>query len=392
MYPTNAPASLLAGNPDVRYLVLIRQIWHRSRAAIARRAQSIPQDIAEIIVACLVHDKHSLIACSLTCRSLYIASTPHLHHTLVLENVKRGRLSWPKPLQEASKLGLLPLVKKLWLRRAFANSQGLHFPEKLFNHEVLCQISGLTNVRVLAIDDLNIPAFMPEIQRYFGHFLPRLPSLSLREARGSNREIIFFIGLFQRLEDLVLQGTPIDFRTDQPFNDPTLIPPSTPPLRGRLIVANFYRPHFSEEMIKLFGRIRFRHVVLSYAGEPQLLLNACAKTLETVNLRPTESGCSEQLQSERVRLLANNFTDWENLIFESDLSKNKALRTLQLEASSLDPYPGSRLQTRSILTFLKTVLSTITSPTFSEVSLVYCGHNWTKPGCIGFHPYSKPNY
>ena len=111
-----------------------------------------------MIVAHLVYDKCSLMACSLTCRSWYIASTPHLHHTLVLENALRGRRSWPEPLQKASELGFLPLVKKLRLRRAFANARRLDSPQNLFNHDILCQFSGLTNVQKLVVDDLYIPA------------------------------------------------------------------------------------------------------------------------------------------------------------------------------------------------------------------------------------------
>ena len=299
MDPTNVPVSLLAANPDVRYLVLIRQIWHRSRATIAPRvpvAPSIPQEVVEMIIAHLIYDKPSLIACSLTCRSWYIASAPHLHHTLVLKYAKWGRRAWPKPLQEPSKLGLLPLVNKLQLHWSLTNVWRIGSPPRLFNHNILCQISGLTNVRELDMECLDISALMPELQKYFGHFLPRLQSLSLRVPKGSNRQIIFFIGLFERLEDLTLTGT---FFPCQPFDDPTLIPPSNPPLRGRLVMVNFYQPHFSEEMIKLFERIRFRYMSIYSVQEPQLLLNACAETLETVELNPTEF-CSEQSQSQRV--------------------------------------------------------------------------------------------
>ena len=226
MYTTNAPASPPAGKLDARYLVLIRQIWRRTRATIAQRvpvAPSIPQEIAEMIIAHLTYNKCSLMACSLTCRSWYIASTPHLHYTFVLEYVTRGRRKWPKPLQKTNKLGLLPLVKRLRLRRPLTSAWRISSPPKLFDHNILCQFSGLTNVREFEIEDLDIPTLMPEIQKYFGHFLPRVQSLSLREAKGSNWQIIFFIGLFQSLEDLTLLGIPVDFWKSQPFDDPPLL-------------------------------------------------------------------------------------------------------------------------------------------------------------------------
>ena len=387
MYPTNSPTSSLAGNPDVRYLVLIRQIWHRSRATIAQRVPvppSIPQEIAEIIVAHLIYDKNSLIASSLTCRSFYIASTPHLHYTRVLEDGK-GRRAWPKPLQKPSKLGLLPLVKRLELRWTFTSAWRTGTPKFLFDHYVLCQFSGPTNVRELEMEDLDVPALMPKIQKYFGHLLPRLQSLSLSKAKGSNRQIIFFIGLFQRLEDLTVLGIAYDPRRRRPFEDQTLTPPSTPPLRGRLVVRK--RPYFLEEMIKLFGGIQFRYMSVCSAGEPQLLLNACTETLEAVKLCSFDF-CSEQSRLEHAGLPANDSTACSS---HFNLSKNKSLQTLEVMAGCFFPLTGSRMP----MPFLKTVLSTIASPTFSEVIILHWGYYWPESGptdCITFHPYCKSNY
>ena len=392
MYPRNAPASLFAGNPDVRYLVLIRQIWHRSRASIAQRvpvAPFIPQQVVEMIVAHLIYDKHSLMACSLTCRSWYIASVPHLHHTLVMNDDLCGKRVWPKPLRKASKHGLLPFVKKLKLFGSLTSASGVGF-----NPDILRQISGLTNVRELEIDGLDIPAFTPKIQKHFDHFLPRLQSLFLRNPEGSNRQIIFFIGLFQRLEDLTFDFPSVisSIRKKRPLNDPRLIPPSTPPLRGRLEIIEFDRPQFLEEMIDLFGGIRFRYISLFRLAEPRLLLNACAETLEAVQLCPLRPW-SQQSPSERARLLANDFTVSSSLF---NLSKNKSLQTLEVLAGSLTDLPGSRMSKPDILTFLKTVLSTITSPTFSELIVSHWGYNdfWygSTAYCIAFHPYHKPNY
>ena len=390
MYPPNALSSLLAGNPDVRYLVLIRQIWHRSRASIVQRVRVAPfisQEIVEKIIAHLIYDKHSLMACSLTCRSWYIASVPHLHHTLVMTDATGGRYAWPKPLQKTSKYGLLPLVKKLQLRRSLTDACGVGFRPVIYNHDILRQISGLTNIRELEIEYLEIPVFLPKIQKYYGHFLPRLQSLNLREPKGSNRQVIFFIGLFQRLEDLTLLGGQYNYWGTQPFNNPKLIPSSTPPLRGRLVMLDFRRPHFLEEMIELFGRIRFRYMALCRSGKPQLLLNACAGTLETVRLC-SFNVCGERSRSEHMGLLANKFTGCSS---HFNLSKNKSLQTLEITASCLVSFPEYRLSMPAILTFLKTVLSTIKSPTFSEVFVSHWGYDWSTD-CIAFYPYRKPNY
>jgi hypothetical protein len=66
----------------------------------------------------------------------------------------------------------------------------------MFDGHILRQFSSLTNVQELILNDLDIPGFMPQIQRYFNHFLPTVRSLALLEPKGPRRQIIFFIGLF----------------------------------------------------------------------------------------------------------------------------------------------------------------------------------------------------
>jgi len=69
-------------------------------------------------------------------------------------------------------------------------------------------------------------------------------------------------------------------------DDLTLIPPFSPPLQGRLMMVHFMRVGFLENMIGLLGGVRFRHMDLFGVGETQLVLYACAKTLETLRLYP----------------------------------------------------------------------------------------------------------
>ena len=182
------------------------------------------------------------------------------------------------------KLGLLPLVKKFQVHegphRVYVLSPGL------FNFNILRHFSALTNVQELGIDYLNLPKFMPKIRRYFGHFLPTVRSLALREPKGCCRQIIYFIGLFECLEDLKLLYDSLDFH--EPADDLTLAPPSTPPLRGRLTMSCFTRVELLKDMIDLFGGIRFRHMDLCNVDGMRLLLDACANALETLRLYPTD--------------------------------------------------------------------------------------------------------
>ena len=205
-----------------------------------------------MIIAHFINDVHSLRACSLTCYSWYIAAVPHLHHTLFINiNSLDRKFRWPNPIRNMHMLGLLPLVQSIRICRG-GNKVG--FSPELFNRRTLRQFPALTDIRTLWIDDLDIPSFMPMIQRYFGHFLPTVDYLTLKEPKGSRRQIIYFFGLFQHLEDLRLLYDRADPR-DEPADDLSLIPPSVPPLRGWLWLCNFTRVGLLKDMIDLFGGI-----------------------------------------------------------------------------------------------------------------------------------------
>jgi len=245
----------------------------------------LPQEIVEIIIAYLAYHTRSLRACTLTCHSWYIAALPHLHRTLFIGVNRWDRKSrWPNPVQHMHTLGLLPLVKLCWIRGG--GHGDVCFSPKLFKSHTLHQFSVLTNVQELGIDCLDVSSFMPRIQRYFGHFLPTVRSLVLGGPKGSHREIIYFIGLFQHLEDLSLSydgGGSVGFQ-DEPTDDLTLIPPFSPPLRGWLSVSNFSGAGLLKDMIDLFGGIRFRYMRLLNVDGMRLLLDGCAETLEVLRL------------------------------------------------------------------------------------------------------------
>jgi hypothetical protein len=129
---------------------------------------------------------------------------------------------------------------------------------------------------------------MPNIQQYFGHLSPTLQFLALREPKGSCRQILYFIGFFPNLQDLRLHYT-IPRDEQESTADATLVPLSIPPLRGRLTLTRFTREKLMEEMILLFGGLRFRQMDLFRVKCVRLLLDACADTLETLKLYPTDA-------------------------------------------------------------------------------------------------------
>jgi hypothetical protein len=347
---------------------------HNTPPILSSPASRLPQEIVEIVIAHLIYDKHSLLACSLTCHSWYIAAAPHLHHALVTPTYSwylNKNLVWPRPLQAMNKLGLLPLVRKFQVR------EGTHlfhdrFSQLRFSSHTLHHFQALTNVQELGIEYLDIPSFMPRIRQYFNHFSPNVRSLSLRAPKGSHRQIVYFIGLFQRLEDLkLLYGTRDDIQDpqDELADDATLIPLFAPPLRGRLTMVGLKEAGLVKEMIGLFGEIRFRYMDIYDVEGTQLLLAACVDTLETLRLNPEDPRGKER-SPKHIRVLANNFAGISSL-HDFDLSRNKLLRTLEARAVCL--------YETGLLTH---ALSTITSPVFSEITVIYQDSDFPPLFCL----------
>ena len=302
------PTSSLSGNcisqSALRYLtvtaataaeLLIKRFWYRTKAKIRRMcsggappgtctirpspATRLPQEIIETIVACLIYNMPSLCSFALTCYSWYIAAVPHLHPTLqIVIDDFLGPVQSRSPIRHMHRLGFLPLVKTFRIRSFSAD-----FSPKQSNQRFLCRFLELTNVQRLDIDNLDIPSFMPTIHKYFGPFLPTLRSLYLRLPKGSKRQIIFFIGLFQHLENLSLYGSRP--REIGPEEDLTPIPHFAPPLRGRLVVWDWAETDLLQDMIRFFGGIRFSAMSLFNVPGTRYLLRACANTLLVLRLQ-----------------------------------------------------------------------------------------------------------
>jgi hypothetical protein len=302
MPPRKTPTSSLSGSHAAYFLslyltvvtataigLLINRVYYRTLAKIWEirsggtspetsaaqhsPANRLPLEVVEMFIAYLRYDTPSLRACTMTCYSWYIAAVSHLHHTLtVTPDCWGGRDPlWPHPLSYMISLGLVPLIKEFRVRE---RCDGLSLG--YLNYFSIYAVSGLANVQKLDIQRLNIPNFMPVIQWCFGHFSPKLRSLVLRQPEGSRRQIIYFIGLFQNLQDLELYDS---LGYLEPADDPTLIPAFVPPLRGSLKLMSFNMAGFLKDMIHLFGGIRFNRVNLYEVREMRLLLDTCTETL-----------------------------------------------------------------------------------------------------------------
>ena len=353
-------------------------------ATRASPATSLPQEIIGMIIAHLMYDIRSLRACTLICRSWYTAAVPHLHHDLFIDpKVTSRNLRWPNPLQCKHELGLLPLVKTFWIRRDYGIDA---FSSNRFDNSTLRHFSALSNVNRLMIESLDIPSFMPEIRQYFGHFLPTVRELSLTTPEGSCRQIIFFIGLFEHLETLEIYHD-TDSSREEMADDLTLIPSSTPPLRGWLRLVNLSRVGLLKDMIDLFGGIRFRWIEVFNVGGVGLLLDACADTLECLRLNPADPR-SKQLYLSSVQALADDLAVRSSLQ-DFDLSRNKALRKLQVTAASINWALRNCESPDTAPMFLKHMLSTSTSFEDLDIMVIYEEIQFHGIGSVG--PPGRPN-
>ena len=278
--------------------LLANRFWYRSRARIQRMRSGrpfldnpptgpshfsrLPLEIIEKIIAYLAHNMGSLRACSFTCYFLYIAAVPHLHRPLIIGSEYRNlKYIWPNPIRRMHKLGLLPLVEELKIRIDHPTTV---VSQQLFKPRILRQFMAFTNVQDLQLGYLDIPSFMPGIRQCFGPFLPTVKSLTLVSPRGSYQQVIFFIGSFQHLEDLMLH----DDTSCTPGKDSALIPPFVPPLQGRLVVWCLRKEGFLRDMVRSFGGIKFSKMDIYDVAETGRFLGACSKTLRSLQLHPPD--------------------------------------------------------------------------------------------------------
>ena len=283
-------------------------VWYRSKAKIKNifkddhsetsasglHSGELPLELVEMIIAHVQLDTQTLKAWSRTCRSWYIATLPHLHHTISLRRKEDRAHGGLIPLQKLDKMRLLPFVKRLWIRHCYASP---FLPSGIFNAKCLAYFSALTNIQELGLGRLDLHLFIPQVQSYFWPFMPRLRSLALISPRGSNRLILYLLKLFPNLDDFKL----IDNRSWKlVLPGPVPVPPSAPLLRGRLTLAWFYQEGFLRDLSKLSGGLRFHCMDLLGVEGSRFLLDSGAETLETLRIHPTRwtgEGCSRWSRS-----------------------------------------------------------------------------------------------
>jgi hypothetical protein len=276
----------------------MRIVWRRGRAGINHLlgnpppetqiarvlAYHLPYELMEIIIAHIALDLDTLKAFSLTCRTWYIAAVPHLHHTLTLTS--RGEL---KPLSKLHKLGLMPLIKEIWVEQ----HENAWLVPQTFSRRDLRFFSAFMNVQTLVFERLEIPRFMPGVERYFAHFSPALRSITFMQPLCTPRQLSHFLSLFPNLDDIAIWEFPT-YPPNVTIPVTELVPFYTPRLRGRLVLRGSNSVETWTHLIASGGRLRFCYMDLwSVRGCAPVLFEACADTLETLRFSAEDASVGE---------------------------------------------------------------------------------------------------
>ncbi|KAF9783267.1 hypothetical protein BJ322DRAFT_1110147 [Thelephora terrestris] len=333
--------------------IFANAVWRRSKAKLMGglahkhsdpptdlpQRRSFPPEIVEMIIAHLKYDTATLKSCAATCFTWYRIAVPHVHRTLMLREWTSSKFgNQPSnPLLSSFKYGLLPFVEQLDFRGTFA--PGHWDVPAVFDSRNMRYFRAMVNLQELKIGDLDFSKFPVGLGKYLGHFAPTLRSVALSWPKGTRRQLLDFFRLFPKLEDVEILCYDPKRSVSEPL-DNQLVPISGG-LRGRLTLNMFNEVGLLEDIAVAFGGMRFTSMDLRGTRRVmRFVLNACAHTLEILRIYPQDV-----------------FDPVSSRTHEFNLSSNTALRSIEVPDSSL--------------IYSTEFLSTITSPVFSEIVVIF---------------------
>ncbi|KAF9783265.1 hypothetical protein BJ322DRAFT_143843 [Thelephora terrestris] len=334
-------------------------VWGRFKAkfvgGLARRRPSPPTDLSQrrsfppeiviMIVDYLKYNTPTLKACAATCSTWYRIAAPHIHRTLLLREWPSTRsvaLPVPNRLPFLREFGLLPFVERLLFGGEFARgpARGWIGPAVFNSWGTPQDFRAMVNLQELDIWDLDFSEFPEGLGSYLGHFAPTLRSVALSWPKGTRRQLLDFFMLFPKLENIGISRYPEGVRYEPLDNKP--IVPISGVLRGTLTLKEFGDVELLKDMAVAFGGMGFTCMDLKNTPRAmRFVLDACADTLETLCIYPPIKPYDASSPT------AHDF----------NLSSSTALRSIEVSVDSL-----ARLEH---------LFSTITSPVFSELVVIF---------------------
>ena len=250
--------------------------------------KNLPQELVDEILTYLEDDVPSLVSCSESCKALFCSTRPLIHRTFYLSTryttnrYRSGSLDRAKfdTLRLAGRAQIFQYTTQLFIRL------GNEFvPKNLRPH--LRYFRAMRGITSLTIHRLDVANFLPAFDKWFGHIVPTLRSLTLINARASTEDVFHLVFRFPLLQDLHLTEFLQPYcRPPRPYVPPELT--ISPPLNGSLRLWGTYPSNtFIRSITNTPDGIHFRSVEVRDASAIsfhlfQALIDACSKTVETI--------------------------------------------------------------------------------------------------------------
>jgi len=248
--------------------------------------KSLPQELVNEILGYLLGNLPALKACSLTCKRLFGATRPLIHQRLVCldtrpDPLKQKRYLFSRRrrtrgvferLVNADRSGILRYTRHLTFEPTDGTLKSLICLMDL--QEYLPQLRSIAKLDGLTLDNLYLPHSIPAPNEISGRFVDTLRHLDIRNAFGTEQQLLYLVCWFPRLEDLTIVSPNTQPRT--PIQMPTIT--QSPPLQGKLVLVDA----LSKDLAALPGGVNFRSLELAWC-DPQPVLAACGHTAASVS-------------------------------------------------------------------------------------------------------------
>lgn len=262
-----------------------------STAECTNEWNRLPPELVDEILGYLSDDLPTLKACSLTCKGMLSSARPLIRSRLFLVSTRSRRSNgrFTKYLFKRPKGGIDPRLERL----VAADRQGLlqytrHLvirtgrlpltPQSL--QPYIPYFHSIDKLQTFVVDGLDIPAFVPVFDDYFGMFTHSLRGLDIKYILDSERQLLCFISQFPLLEDLSIQSCYVVYSHPNP-SLPMLR--TSPPFRGHLKLSIIMDSRsLCEALAQLPEGLNFTSLELKGCGNPAAIITACQFTLRSV--------------------------------------------------------------------------------------------------------------
>lgn len=170
--------------------------------------------------------------------------------------------------------GLLHYTRHL----TFGIEDGFFFPRNM--EQYLPHLRSITKLHALTLITFHAHLFIPVFNQYFGMFASTLRRLDLRNAYCTEQQFLYIISQFPLLDDLRILS-PIEMVSHPRHQVPAIR--QSPPLRGKLVLAQAYSRELFEGLAAFPGGLHFRSIELFRCGSPRPVLEACSHSVTSIS-------------------------------------------------------------------------------------------------------------